>query len=280
MFKKLISLAAVFAAAAAMTLSVSAEEYGEAGIQWMIKDQWAHRNAVGLDPLNEMETDTLDVTHEDAVITGNGDYTVSMYGWVVPDEDIDYVEVGTLGLSTSIDFDENPDCVIELTECVIDGVTYTFDEQPELEDENNCHVMKIKNAYGSNAVTTPEMDASPWRSADPITISFTVSGLPEDKIADNPDETLVRVYASAASEETESAEEETAEIAADGDTESESGQTDGVSAEVSEEDESDGNSDSSASSSPRLIIVIVIAAAAVVLLAVIIAIIVRTSKKK
>jgi hypothetical protein len=186
--KKAAALAAVsFAAASLTAIGASAADYGQAGVMWMIKDEWEHRNGVGLEPFNEKEDNNVTCSFKDVNITGNGDYTVEFSGWCVPDDTREYVEVGTLGLDTNIDFDANPDCVITLTGCTIDGVDYTFNEQPVLEDSNDGnHILKIKNAYGVNASTTPEMDATPWNTTDPITISFTVSGLAEDKIATTP----------------------------------------------------------------------------------------------
>ena len=51
-------------------------------------------------------------------------------------------------------------------------------------------MIKIKNAYGElpEGMITPEMDNKIWKTADPITITFTVSGLPTDKIEGYADE--------------------------------------------------------------------------------------------
>lgn len=206
---KIKKLAAAFSAlavaASGAVLPCAAEgDYGQAGIVWMIKDQWDHRNNVGAEPLDELETETLFCKHTDVNITGNGQYEVSLEGYVVPEEDIDFVEVGMLGLDLSIDFDTYADCTVTLDEAVIDGTTYTFNTQPELEDNGDNKVMKLKNAYGKNADTTPEMDAKPWRETTPITIKFTVAGLDSDKTEDNPDEQIVTEYGSAPAEETDS----------------------------------------------------------------------------
>lgn len=254
--KRAVSFAAAFAAAAVMTFAASADDYGQAGISWMIKDEWEHRNAVGLEPFNETESNVVTCQFKDVNITGNGDYTVEFSGWCVPDETREFVEVGTLGLDMSIDFEEMSDCVVTLNDCTIDGVTYTFNEQPVLEENGDNHILKIKNAYGVNADTTPEMDAKPWNTADPIVINFTVSGLPEDKIADNPDEVVVSDYVA---EEPKPAAESSSEDAAE--------------SVVSDSPEDSGEDD------PSIVPIVVGVAAGVVVIAVVAAVIVVKKKK-
>jgi hypothetical protein len=188
------AMSAVLPCAAEEEAAAASDGYGKAGIVWMIKDYWDHRNTIELPPYNEMETDVISCTHTDVNITGNGQYEVALEGYHVEDDQIPFVEVGTLGVQFDLDFDTYTDLTLTLDECTIDGVTYTFDEQPEVEDSELGKVMKIKNAYGKNATTTPEMDAKPWTTTDPITVKFTISGLDSDKIADNPDEDIVTVY--------------------------------------------------------------------------------------
>ncbi|MCD7741858.1 MAG: hypothetical protein LUI06_06630 [Ruminococcus sp.] len=267
--KRIASLVCALALGSMMAISASATDYGQAGIQWMIKDEWEHRNAVGLEPYNEMETNIITCQHKDVNITGNGDYSVEFSGWCVPDDTREYVEVGTLGLNMSIDFEANPDCVVTLTDCTIDGVTYTFDEQPELEEDGDNHVLKIKNAYGVNATTTPEMDAKPWNTTDPIVINFNVSGLAEDKIENNPDEVIVLDYVEEDTEEENTDEVEEATVQTED-------EDDFDQAADSADDASDENSDSSLS----LAAIIAIVAGIVVVIAVIIVVAVVASKKK
>ncbi len=214
--RKLAAALSALAVAAGTVFPCAAEgDYGQGGIVWMIKDQWDHRNNVGADPKDELEAQTLFCKHTDVNITGNGQYEVSFEGYVVPEEDIDFVEVGMLGLDLSIDFDTYSDCTVTLDEAVIDGTTYTFNTQPELEDNGSNKVMKLKNAYGKNADTTPEMDAKPWRDTTPITIKFTVAGLDSDKAEDNPDEQIVNEYGSAPAEADSSAAQAEESAAAD-----------------------------------------------------------------
>lgn len=175
--------------------------YGRAGIVWMVMDWWDHKNSIDLEPFDEMETEVISCTHTDVNITGNGQYTVSMEGYKVPDEAIDFALIGNLGVELDMDFEAYEELNVVLDEAVIDGVTYTFNEQPELEKFaegtfKEARVMKLKNPYGNVANTTPEMTNDPWTTTDPLTITFTVSGLPEDKIADNPDENIVTVFGS------------------------------------------------------------------------------------
>lgn len=175
--------------------------YGRAGIVWMVMDQWDHKNSIDLEPFDEMETEVISCTHTDVNITGNGQYTVKMEGYKVPDDAMDFALIGNLGVELDMDFKTYEELNVVLDEAVIDGVTYTFNEQPELEvfgegTFRDAKVMKLKNPYGKVANTTPEMTNDPWTTTDPLTITFTVSGLPEDKIADNPDEEIVTVFGS------------------------------------------------------------------------------------
>lgn len=178
--------------------------YCHGGIVWQIMDQWDHRDELSLDALCEDCETVVGVTHKDVNITGNGEYTVEMSGYK-PDFDYD---LGFFGVEVDLDFDTYADVEndigprFEVTKCVIDGTEYTFRNdinedgvhEQILEDcsngEDGQKMIKIKNAYGElpEGMITPEMDTKIWKTADPITITFTVSGLPTDKIEDYPDE--------------------------------------------------------------------------------------------
>ncbi|MBR1763856.1 MAG: hypothetical protein IJ746_00495 [Ruminococcus sp.] len=197
-FKKLSATIAAGALAMGFAVVANAEDYGQAGILFQVRDQWDHRTKVGDDPTTETGNDALTVHFEDVNITGNGQYTVMMSKYIVPEEDIDFVTIGYLSLGWNVDMNTYPDLVFNIDEIVIDGTTYTVNEQPEVEDsETSDKCMKIKNSWGDvSADTTPAMDNSPWRTREPITITFTVSGLPEEKIADNPDELIISDFVS------------------------------------------------------------------------------------
>lgn len=198
--------------------------YGRAGIVWMVMDQWDHKNSIDLEPFDEMETEVISCTHTDVNITGNGQYTVSMEGYRVPDDALDFALIGNLGVELDMDFKTYEELNVVLDEAVIDGVTYTFNEQPELEafaegTFRDAKVMKLKNPYGKVANTTPKMTNDPWLTTDPLTMTFTVSGLPEDKIEDNPDEETVTVFGSGSVDnDTEAPADSAAESVADTDT--------------------------------------------------------------
>ena len=224
--KRIIS--AVSAAAFALSASAftaSAEEteqlpegvYARAGIVWMIMDQWDHRNTLDTEPLDEFEQNVISCTHHDVYITGNGQYEVDMSGYIPPADYIDYVLVGNFGVEFTLDLVDNPEMehiTITLDECTFDGVTYTFNTQPEYEESPLGTIMKIKNPYGVHADTTPEMDDSPWRTTDPITVKFTISGLETDKIEDYPDEKIEKVFGNGSVENDPVEEEEPAEESA------------------------------------------------------------------
>lgn len=184
--------------AAAVSADAEPEVYGRAGIVWMIMDQWDHKNSMDLEPFDEMETTVLSCTHTDVNITGNGQYEVALEGYHAPTE-VDYM-AGNLGVELDLDFAGYEDLTVTFDEAVIDGVSYTFNEQPELEEfdgegtYDSVSVMKIKNPYGVMADTTPEMTNYAWKTTDPLTVKFTVSGLPTDKVEGYQDEQVVTVY--------------------------------------------------------------------------------------
>lgn len=214
----------------------TADGYGRAGIVWMVMDQWDHKNSIDLEPFDEMETEVISCTHTDVNITGNGQYTVSMEGYKVPDDAIDFALIGNLGVELDMDFKTYEELNVVLDEAVIDGVTYTFNEQPDLEvfgdgTYRDAKVMKLKNPYGKVANTTPEMTNDPWVTTDPLTITFTVSGLPEDKIEDNPDEEIVTVFGSG-SVDNDAAEDDATAVSSEEASDSEATEpTDGADAE-------------------------------------------------
>ena len=198
--KKLSAAACATIMASAFAISASATDYCQAGIEWMIRDfWWEHRNTIGSEALNEMEDDQITCHMEDVNITGNGQYTITLSGWAPFEEDWDAAKVGNLGAACNVDLKEYPDFVMTLDKCTIDGVEYTFNSQPEFEETNGTeHILKIKNPYGNYfADTTPAMNEyDVWHTTEPITFTFTVSGLPEDKIADNPNEIIAYDFVS------------------------------------------------------------------------------------
>ncbi|SDA11870.1 hypothetical protein SAMN02910447_00494 [Ruminococcus sp. YE71] len=181
------------------------EKYGRAGIVWMIMDQWDHRKDLDLCATDEGEVTIVPSTNTDVYITGNGTYTVEFSGYHAPEEWKDAgLLCGYLGVEAILDFPSYPDITFWIDECVIDGVTYTFehDTDPEsekyqvIEDteayEENKQMIKIKNGYGDGLMD----DASIWKTADKITVTFTIGGLPTDKIENYENEKINVVYGS------------------------------------------------------------------------------------
>ncbi len=179
------------------------EKYGRAGIIWMIMDQWDHRKDLDLCATDEWEQVIVPSTNTDVYITGNGTYTVEFSGYHAPDEWKDAgLQCGYFGVEAILDFPSYPDLTFWIDECVIDGVTYTFehDTDPEsekyqpIEDteayEDNMKMIKIKNGYGDGLME----DASIWKTADKITVTFTIGGLPTDKIENYENEKINVVY--------------------------------------------------------------------------------------
>ncbi len=282
LMKKFSAAACGAVLASTFAITASATDYGQAGIEWMIRDfWWEHRNTIGSEALTEMEDDQVTCHMEDVNITGNGQYTVLLSGWAPYEEDWDAAKVGNLGAAINVDTEEYPDFKMTLDECTIDGVTYTFNSQPEFEECNGDeHIMKVKNPYGNYyADTTPEMtEYDVWHTTDPITITFTVEGLPEDKIEDNPDEiipydfvsTLPDPLAEDTGDEGEG-EEEAADTEEGGDEESAAEETESSEA-AKEETKSDSKADDSKEDEDEGMstgLIVGIAAAAVAVIAVI-----------
>ena len=178
--------------------------YGQAGVAWMIMDWWDYRRGTAEPAMDEFGTSEVSSTYHDVNITGNGSYTVDMSGYNVGDVSGGNYTCGYLGLYLELDLipapekegDPEPTVIVTLDDVTIDGVTYTFLEQPQPEDPDSQPIgkmLKIKNGYGENAVTDPPMDASAWTTNDPITINFTISGLPTDKIEGYADETVEKI---------------------------------------------------------------------------------------
>ncbi len=269
--------------------------YCQAGIVFQIRDQWDHRNEIKLEPLNEKEDTVVDMSFKDVNITGNGEYTVEMSGYM---PDFDEYTVGFLAVELDIDFSKYSNLEdgkvtegvsFEILKANIDGTEYTFttglDEEGEpyqpFENgekfENNQQIIKIKNGWGAlhDGFSNPEMPPEVWKTADPLTITFKVSGFPTDKIEGYADEVVERVYGKGTNVEAEdesSAEEVSS--AADESSAAES-KADSSKAEASSVSDSSSKSDSSDSSNTGLIIGI--ACAAVVVIAIIAVVIKKKS---
>ncbi|MBQ8965538.1 hypothetical protein [Ruminococcus sp.] len=194
----------------AVAVTASAEEipepdengvYGQAGIAWMIMDWWDYRRGTSEPAMDEMGSMEISSTYHDVNITGNGSYTVDMSGYDCKDVSGGDYYCGYFGLYLELPLEApdeekgiEPTVVVTIDDVTIDGVKYTFVEQPIPEDsELDGKLLKIKNAYGEPAVCEPEMDNYAWATTDPITINFTITGLPTDKIEDFPDETVEKI---------------------------------------------------------------------------------------
>ena len=175
--------------------------YGQAGISWMIMDWWDYRRGTSEPAMDETGKMEISSTYHDVNITGNGSYTVDMSGYDCKDVSGGDYYCGYLGLYLELPLEApdeeegfQPTVVVNIDDVTIDGVKYTFVEQPIPEDsELDGKMLKIKNAYGEPAVTDPPMDNNAWKTTDPITINFTISGLPTDKIEGFADETVEKI---------------------------------------------------------------------------------------
>ena len=231
--------------------------YGQAGIAWMIMDWWDYRRGTSEPAMDEMGTMEVSSTYHDVNITGNGSYTVDMSGYDCKDVSGGDYYCGYFGLYLELPLEApdeeegfQPTVVVNIDDVTIDGVKYTFIEQPLPEDsELDGKMLKIKNAYGEPAVTDPPMDNYAWKTTDPITINFTISGLPTDKIEGFADETVEKVCGNGdiANDPPIGGEESTAESVAESTAESESPAEEAPAAE--EEAPADSNAVSKAENS-------------------------------
>lgn len=263
--------------------------YGQAGIVWMICDQWDHRKDISAEPMDETEENVISCTHKDVNITGNGQYTVEMSGYYPENAEEVGWNIGYLGVEANLDFADNEDLSMEIDECTIDGVTYTFtkglDEEGEpiqlLEDpevtDGGQKMIKIKNVYGNNAVTEPEMDAKTWLTTDPLTITFTISGLPTDKVEGYEDEVIEKVYGNGSIENDPAEEEADTESTAEDTASEEAAETTAAEASAPADTSSEIAADEEEESSNTPLIV---GGVAVGVIAVVAIVIVVVKKKK
>ncbi len=231
--------------------------YCHAGIVWQVRDQWDHRNELSLDALDETESFVIDCTHKDVNITGNGEYTVEMSGYL-PDYEYD---LGFFGVEVDLDFDTYADTEadlgprFEITKVVMDGVEYTCKNElnedgvheqilEDIENGEGQKMIKFKNSWGSEppSFMDPPVDNKIWTTADPITFTFTVSGLPTDKIEGYENETVEKVYGFGSTEAAAAAAE------AEGGDSSVAEDTDAAVPTVGAEEESKAESKAAASS--------------------------------
>ena len=272
--------------------------YGQAGISWMIMDWWDYRRGTSEPAMDEMGTMEVSSTYHDVNITGNGSYTVDMSGYDCKDvSGADYY-CGYLGLYLELPLEApdeeegfEPTVKVNIDDVTIDGVTYTFIEQPIPEDsELDGKMLKIKNAYGEPAVTEPPMDNTAWTTTDPITINFTITGLPTDKIEGFADETVEKICGNgdiandppiggeeSEAEETEEAETSDAEEApaeTEAAAEEAPAETEAAPAEESKPDDSSKADEEKSNTG----LIVGIAAAAVVVIGVVIALVVKKKK--
>lgn len=303
-----LSAAAFAAVTAAMPAAAEAAEipadengvYASAGIIWMIQDQWDHKKNINSDPTDEFETTTISGTYHNVNITGNGQYTVDMSGYHAPQDWLDIgVLVGYLGVEMEFDFDTYPDVTFAIDEATIDGTKYTFTqginpetdepyqvlEEPESTDASVMgeKIIKIKNSYGNPLTAEPEMTSDAWKTTDTISVTFTVSGLPTDKVEGYANEVVEQVYGSGSIDndpaEGEEAAAESAAECEDGAAE-ESAAEDGADLDkgAAEADKADADKDSEEKSSvsPAYIAGFVVGVAVV---AVVVAVIVVKKKR-
>ncbi len=197
--KKLLAvLAASAMALATMATTAFADEptvYGQAGISFQVRDSWEHRDAVGVAAFDESGETELYSIYKDVNITGNGDYSVSMEGWACDWNEalLGWLMVDTT-LATAKDADgvvtiaDYPDMTLTITSFSMDGKEYSAEGLEILAEQNNSSLAcwKIVNSWGQ--VEDPRgMDSMVWATTDPVTINFTIAGLPTDKVTDGSD---------------------------------------------------------------------------------------------
>lgn len=198
-FKKVFAvLAASAMALATMATTAFADEptvYGQAGISFQVRDSWEHRDTVGGAAFDESGETELYSVYKDVNITGNGDYSVSMEGWACDWNEaiLGWLMVDTT-LATNKDADnvvtiaDYPEMTLTITSFSMDGKDYSAENLEILAEQNNSSLAcwKVVNSWGQ-AEDPRGMDNMVWATTDPVTINFTIAGLPTDKVTDGSD---------------------------------------------------------------------------------------------
>lgn len=257
--------------------------YGTAGISFQVRDSWEHRDQVGMELLDESGTIPFDADLTDVRITGNGSYEVSLTGWWCEFEE---AQMGWIALDTDIPvekvttddgeyyaFKDYPDATIKIDSYTEDGTDYDLSEaEIGVEDNGKGFAMvKVANGWADPVVDARGRDCLPWVTTDPVVIKFTVSGLPNDKVADYADEVIEFKSGNGApaadAEDSSESSEESSEVSSA----PESSAADSSAAAPSSAADTAAEEDNG----PGIMLFVGIGAAAVVLIAVIIVIIVK-----
>lgn len=208
-------LSAAAVAASMMATAAFADEaeptiYGVAGISFQVRDSWEHRDNVSADLLNEKGDTPLDATCYDVNITGNGEYEVSLEGWWCGlNNGWERSLMGWIGLDTTIPVEETedengdkkiilagyPDAEIKVTSYTEDGVEYDLTENTDIgmeDDGAGNAAVKLVNSWSNPMIDVrgEDFECKTWQTTDPLTIKFTVSGLPTEKDAEFVNEVI------------------------------------------------------------------------------------------
>ena len=106
-----------------------------------------------------------------------------------------FYNVGNSGqYSRSFFYVRYPNNSITFTNNIVDDAHEQVIEPPEISADGQ-RMIKIKNGYGKlPEFCTPALNNDVWKTTDPLTITFKVSGLPTDKIEGYADEVIEKVY--------------------------------------------------------------------------------------
>ncbi|MGN1415549.1 MAG: hypothetical protein ACI4XF_01795 [Oscillospiraceae bacterium] len=181
LIKKLAAVCAAAAAIGAAAFSVSAEEVGTAGVYFADED-WLVQYWGG-DADDDGNTSITDV--QNAVITGDGDYTASVTA--------DYPVAGLVFLALCSDI-ESSSCPEDMTVTVnsveINGepVDIGVNGTPQWKDDSGYMRVNIYNTW-SDDPADESVSGDVFDGAQTITVNFTVDGLEDGTPSPEPETT-------------------------------------------------------------------------------------------
>lgn len=232
-----------------------------------------------------------DADFTDVNITGNGSYEVTLTGWW---GEYDDNFVGWVGLDTTFTvakdgdvfkYVDYPDMVIKLDSYSEGGVDYDLSEvETGVEDNGQGEgkgLIKIINGWNIPLIDYTNRECMVKKSDQPVSIKFTVSGLPTDKVEGYADEIINFTSGNGAaaagdsSVEDSSSEEDSSSVEDSSSAADSSSVEDSSSIEDTASAADSGSSSEAEEESNSMLPFILIGVAAVVLVVIIVILIVR-----
>lgn len=172
LIKKLTAVLAAAAAAGLVGVSAAAQDIGTAGVYFADEDWLVQYWGGGVD--DDGNTGVKSV--ENAVITGNGEYSVSA--------ELDYPIAGMVFAALCTDIEgsscpEGMDVTVDSVEINGNAVEFGINGEPQWKDDGGFMRVNIYSTW-SDDPTDCAVLAESFVGAETLTVRFTVSGLGED----------------------------------------------------------------------------------------------------